>query len=46
MFIAVLAVYAANVFQKLEDPEPTLAKLHQRLRDLKGMDDGTQPPAE
>ena len=37
--IAVFAFYAWSVFRKLEDPEPTLAKLRQKLRDLQGMDD-------
>jgi len=37
--IAILAFYATSVFQKLEDPEPSLAKLHQKLRELQGTDD-------
>jgi hypothetical protein len=34
--IAVLAVYASSLFRKLEAPEPTLAKLRQKLRELQG----------
>lgn len=34
--IALVALSASRVFQKLEDPEPTLAKLRQKLRDLQG----------
>jgi hypothetical protein len=33
---ALVALSAARVFQKLEDPEPTLAKLRQKLSDLQG----------
>ena len=37
--IAVLAIYASSLFKRLEDPEPTLAKLRQRLRELQAMDE-------
>jgi hypothetical protein len=41
--IAILAFYAASVFRKLEDPQPTLAKLRDKLRTL-GADDQGQAP--
>jgi sterol desaturase/sphingolipid hydroxylase (fatty acid hydroxylase superfamily) len=42
VFIAIIAAYASSVFKKLEDPEPTLANLRQKLRELQAMDD--RPP--
>lgn len=39
VLIAILSAYASSVFQKLEDPEPTLANLRQKLRELQAMDD-------
>lgn len=39
IFIAILSFYASTLFRKLEDPQPTLAKLRQRLRELEGMDE-------
>jgi hypothetical protein len=39
IFIGFVAFYASSVFRKLEDPEPKLEKLRQKLRELQGMDD-------
>jgi uncharacterized membrane protein len=39
MLIVVLAAYASSVFQKLDDPEPTLEKLRDDLRKLRAADD-------
>jgi len=39
VMIVILSLYASSVFRKLEDPDPTLAKLRQKLRELQGTDD-------
>ena len=39
VIIVIVSLYASIVFRKLEDPDPTLAKLRQKLRELQGMDD-------
>jgi membrane protein implicated in regulation of membrane protease activity len=41
--IAIMAFSATNVIQKLEDPEPSLAKLRQKMRELQGTDDPPPP---
>jgi len=39
VLIAFLAFYSASMLRRLEDPEPTLAKLRQKLRELQDGDD-------
>src|SRR5687768_5796102 len=36
--VPIVAVRASNVFQKLEDPEPTLVKLRQKIQDLEAQE--------
>jgi hypothetical protein len=36
--IFLIAVRASNVFQKLEDPEPTLVKLRQKIQELEAQE--------
>jgi hypothetical protein len=40
--IALLAIYASNLFKRLDDPGPAMAKVRQRLSDLEA-EDGEPP---